>query len=136
MTTASTQFTRVQRLLKADQFKHVFNSGIRRHDKFFTVIAARQQAEEYPVSACRLGLAISRKAAARATDRNRIKRIVRESFRLANPRWDNTNIDLVVMAKRGSTGARNARLFHSLQAHWQRIQSDPQLAPSLPRCAL
>jgi len=163
------RFTRAHRLLKSDEFRRVFRSGIRLNDQYFTVIVARQTDQVLAVqnligqkrtdqkrasqkcigqklpgqdptsrkptgSASRLGLAISRKAAPRASDRNRIKRIVRESFRLANPRWQNNNLDLVVMTRQASTQAENGRLFQSLHRHWRRVQGDSRLAPSSPSC--
>jgi ribonuclease P protein component len=67
----------------------------------------------------RLGLAIARKHARAAVDRNRIKRLVRESFRhhlqLLGP------LDLVVLGRNGLAQRDNAELTASLQKHWKRL---------------
>jgi ribonuclease P protein component len=55
----------------------VFRQGQRSADRFFTVLY-RPNALDMP----RLGFAISRKKVRHATDRNRLKRVVRESFRI------------------------------------------------------
>ena len=66
-----------------------------------------------------MGLAIAKKAAKRAVDRNRIKRLCRESFR----QQDNLPVvDLVVMTRASAVSATNAELFSALDKHWQRIR--------------
>jgi len=72
----------------------------------------------------RLGLAIAKKQLPRAVDRNRIKRVVRESFRLLQVQEH----DFVVLARRDTVTATNAQLFLSLKHHWDRLlktQSSP-----------
>mgnify|MGYP001570984818 FL=1 len=64
------------RLLKATEFNRVFDKAVRTSDQYFTVLA-RPNDLEFP----RLGLAISKKKARLAVTRNRLKRIIRESFR-------------------------------------------------------
>jgi ribonuclease P protein component len=83
---------------------------------------------------CRLGLAVSRKTARRAVDRNRIKRIVRESFRSTQAQWTDQPIDFVVVAKPPSRQEQNSALFLSLANHWQRLSSLADRACSSPRC--
>ena len=71
-------------------------------------------------------MAISRKIARSAVVRNRIKRIVRESFRHCQCQLG--GMDWVVMGRRDTAQQENAVLFASLQRHWQRIASS--CAPS------
>jgi ribonuclease P protein component len=71
-------------------------------------------------------MAISRKIARSAVARNRIKRIVRESFRHHQSRLG--GMDWVVMGRSGIAQQENAVLFASLQRHWQRLT--PSCAPS------
>lgn len=72
------------------------------------------------VPAARLGLAVSKRAARRAVDRSRIKRVVRESFRTAG---DLPGCDVVVIARPAAAGATNAELFASLTRHFARIRT-------------
>ncbi len=69
--------TRELKLLTAENYQNVFAKAERFGNRSFTVLA-RENGLDYP----RLGLAISKKCAKRAVDRNRIKRQFRESFRL------------------------------------------------------
>ena len=68
----------------------------------------------------RLGLAISRKSAPRAVDRNRIKRLIRESFRRGQAM--RCAADLVVLGRPPARTADNATLVRSLRRHWTRLQ--------------
>jgi ribonuclease P protein component len=52
-------------------------------------------------------------------ERNRIKRVIRESFRMA--RVGLPGVDLVVMSRAGAREADNRRLRFSLEGHWRRI---------------
>ena len=73
-------------------------------------------------------MAVSRKVAARAVARNRIKRVIRESFRntvlpaQADINQGNLACDVVVLARSPASQATNAQLAASLEAHWQRIE--------------
>ena len=73
-----------------------------------------------PTARLRLGLAIAKKCARRAVDRNRLKRLVRESFRRHRPGLQ--RLDLVVMCRRDAVAAENTQLSASLAIHWARIR--------------
>ena len=107
-------FKRRARLLKPDEFSRVFKKAIRSSDKMLTVLAAPNK-----LGYSRLGLAISKKNAKRAVDRNRIKRIIRESFRQNQTRLP--EVDLVIMAKPQTKAAVNSDIFTSLEHHWNRL---------------
>ncbi|OBS09572.1 ribonuclease P protein component [Acidihalobacter prosperus] len=67
----------------------------------------------------RLGLAISRKCAKQAVVRQRIKRVIRESFRqrrLAFPA-----VDIVVMCRPDAARLDKRRLREALERQWQSI---------------
>lgn len=73
----------------------------------------------------RLGLAISKRVSKRAVERNRIKRLVRESFRRA--RMQLPPIDLVVMAREAAAGMPGSELLAEIDALWRRL---PPLKPT------
>lgn len=70
----------------------------------------------------RLGLAISKKNCRLAVQRNRLKRVVRESFRSHKEALG--GIDVVVMCQAAAGRAGNRSLFDSLATHWQRCRSE------------
>ncbi|MGD8498258.1 MAG: ribonuclease P protein component [Chromatiales bacterium] len=109
-------FPRTARLLASEAFRHVFRRPFRSNDPLFTVLA-RSAAQEHPHA--RLGLAISRKCAKRAVDRNRLKRLIRESFRRWHPQLP--AVDIVVTCRPAATQASNAEVFSSLERHWARL---------------
>lgn len=66
----------------------------------------------------RLGLAISRKHCRSAVGRNRLKRLVRESFRQNSDELE--GLDIVVVNHPPAARASNKVLFDSLHKHWQK----------------
>lgn len=103
------------RLTGPAEYRRVFRHGRRNSDTFFTLVAARNRD-----SRVRLGMAISRKAAGDAVQRNRLKRLVRESFR--RRRLDLPALDVVVMARPAAAAATNGRLLQSLTHLWERLE--------------
>lgn len=107
------------RLLKADEFSRVFKDPIRSSDRYLTILAVTNEMLDPKPDSARLGLAISKKNAKRAVDRNRIKRLIRESFRLNLQNLP--GIDLVVMAKPVTKSAENQQIIDSLRQHWIKL---------------
>ncbi len=112
-------FQRPLRLVNGAQFDAVFRRGSRSADQWFTILYRDNQSGH-----ARVGLALAKKRIRHATQRNRIKRLVRESFR--RQRDNLPAVDLVVMARDAAAVASNAQLHGSLQRHWQRIAKDKQ----------
>jgi ribonuclease P protein component len=67
----------------------------------------------------RLGLVIAKKHLKLATDRNQIKRIIRESFR--QNRYTIPAMDIIVMARPGTANSDQHTLSNILAKQWQRM---------------
>lgn len=67
----------------------------------------------------RLGLAVGVKSAGNSVNRNRIKRLARESFR--HRQQELPPLDLVVNARSAAGKATNDQIRASLAGHWDRI---------------
>lgn len=112
---------REARLTQRAQYDQVFSAPEQRSsDRYFTVlgrccIQASKQS--------RLGIVVAKKRIARAHERNRLKRIIRESFRLQMLAHSSKAIDVVVMPKSHAAFADNATLFTALEIHWRRLQT-------------
>jgi len=82
-----TSFPRSARLLRKQEFDRVFAEGRSLHCRSFTAVVMRSTAAR-----SRLGLVVGRKLDRRATGRNRIRRRIREVFRIHASRlasaWD------------------------------------------------
>jgi len=110
------RFTHRSRLADAASYSRVFKKAQRSRDKMFTVLHRKNEEHE-----ARLGLAIAKKHCRLATDRNRLKRIVRESFR--KHRAELTGMDIVVLNRPEAAQAENKMLFRCLEKHWQRCRN-------------
>lgn len=108
--------------MNAIAFGRVFKKANRSRDKWFTVLC-RDNKSGGPTrgSGARLGLAISKKLCRKATARNRIKRIVRESFR--HHQAELGDLDVVVINQAAAATATSRQLFDSLTGHWRRCAS-------------
>jgi ribonuclease P protein component len=106
---------RVERRIRHKaQFDAVYAEGRRFGDGFFAV-TARSNALDGP----RLGMAVATKTAGNSVQRNRIRRIIRESFRLRQHMLP--PVDLVVSARSRVRGAVNAELRASLDALLEQV---------------
>jgi ribonuclease P protein component len=74
----------------------------------------------------RLGLAVASKPFGGSVPRNRIRRLIRESFRLRQ--HELPNVDMVVSARPGARQASAAELRASLDGLWDKVKV--QCAPS------
>ena len=102
-------------MLNAAAYGHVFKKATRSRDKWFTVLSRDNEGK-----AARLGLAISKKHCRDATQRNRIKRIVRESFRHHQAALG--GLDIVVINQPATRDGSNQQLMDSLERHWQQCE--------------
>lgn len=108
-------FSKTLRLLNASDFQSVFNDAPLRASHKNILILARANGLPYP----RLGLVIAKKNVRHAVQRNRIKRIARESFRLRQQ--DLAGIDAIILARRELDQLDNAALHLLYAQQWQRV---------------
>lgn len=106
-------FPRELRLLAPVQFKAVFEQPFRASTPQLTLLSRQNT-----LGFARLGLTVAKKHLKRAHERNRIKRIVRESFRLKQHQLP--CYDFVFVAKGGIGQLSNQELFETLEKLWQR----------------
>lgn len=107
-------YPRTVRLTRPADYARVFAGARRVADRYFTVLVIQNA-----YGRARLGLAVSKKTAPSAVARNRIKRQIREAFRVHQQEIGGK--DLVVIAKVPARSAHGAILNKSLCQLWQRV---------------
>lgn len=109
---ARQDFPRDCRLLTGGDFSRVFRARRTVADRYFRIHHADSDRP-------RLGLAVSKRVDKRAVNRNRIRRIAREVFRVH--RVDLPDRDLVVVARSAAAAGDNAALARSLITLYRKI---------------
>ncbi|WP_105102589.1 ribonuclease P protein component [Microbulbifer pacificus] len=125
-------FAKPLRLLNAAQYRAVFDSAPVRAAQPQFLILARPNELGHP----RLGLVIAKKHVRNATDRNRIKRIARETFRLQQHQL--FALDAVVLARAGAGELDKDALAKIFNKLWRRLDQrarnpQPEKDPQPPR---
>jgi ribonuclease P protein component len=115
-TTPRLRFGSELRLRSKLQFDAIYAGGRRIDDRFFG-LRVKPNGLAHP----RIGLAVAVKTAGNGVARNRIRRLIRESFRLAQ--HDLPAVDIVVAAKIPTREAPATTLHASLATLWQRVAS-------------
>jgi ribonuclease P protein component len=110
----SRPFTTAQRLRQKSDFDRVYRDARRSADAFFGVFT-RANDGTLP----RLGLAVAARIIGGAVRRNRVKRLVRESFRAHQ--HELPAVDVVVNARSAARDANNAAIAQSLEKHWRMV---------------
>lgn len=113
-------FGRHLRLTKASEYRRVFEGEYNSASNKIPggggiVVRARKNGLQYS----RLGLVISKKSVKTAVNRNRVKRLVRESFRQHQERL--CGLDVVVMSRLGLADMPNSKLSAILTRHWENL---------------
>lgn len=106
-------FTRELRLLTPSDFTFVFQQPLRAGTPQITILG-RPNLLGHP----RIGLTVAKKYVKRAHERNRIKRLTRESFRLSQHQLP--SMDFVVIGKKGIADMDNRTLTEVLEKLWRR----------------
>ena len=109
-------FGKSLRLLNARDYRGVFDNAQFKVSHQHLLILSRSNNTDTP----RLGLVIAKKNIRLAVQRNRIKRILRESFRLRQQTL--AGLDIVVLARRGLDELDNQQLHQLFHQQWQRLE--------------
>lgn len=109
-------FTKGQRLLNSDEFNQVFKTNRFRVSHKFCLILALPNKYHKP----RLGLVIAKKNIRSAVQRNRIKRVIRESFRQQQHQLP--AIDAIVLARKGLDQLNNPNTAKVMKQLWQSLK--------------
>ena len=112
----SCTFNKTQRLLNAVDFSQVFDGNRVKVANSSLLILAKPTYG----SQSRLGLVIAKKNVATAVQRDRLKRVVRETFR---QRQFKTPLDIVFLARRGADGLCTQKLTQLLNKSWDKLDS-------------
>jgi ribonuclease P protein component len=99
-------------LLIPGDFQRVFKHGKKRRGAFFMLISCENGGKQ-----ARLGLAIAKRHVPLAVARNRVRRIIRESFRHYQSALKGK--DIVVIAQTPLLELCNLRLKEELTQQWQ-----------------
>ncbi len=108
-------FSRSLRLLNSDDFQQVFDSATFRISHQHLLLLACHNGRGFP----RLGLVVAKKHLRLAVDRNRIKRLSRESFRHQQDKL--LDFDLVLLSRNGLDKLSNQDVFKLLDQQWHRL---------------
>lgn len=108
-------FPRSARLLSANDYGTVFKRNKRFGDRYWTLLVYRSNN-----SPARIGLAIAKKRAKRAVDRNKLKRIAREAFRRKRAKL--YGVELVVMNRDAAASTDTATLRQAFDKLLNKIE--------------
>jgi len=117
-------FPRYKRLTTAGDYQYVFTQAKRYGTPALTLLVR----DHTQTAQARLGLAIAKKCAKRAVDRNRIKRLIRESFRVQQHKLP--SVDIVVLCRPTILQLTNAQILTQLDKQWRYINRKHRLANS------
>jgi ribonuclease P protein component len=105
-------FKRIQRILNKAEYDYVFKKAQKIVTSDFIVLYRSNN-----LGHARLGLALSKKMIAKAHDRNRVKRLIRESFRLRQL----PDLDIIFLAKPGVAKQDNSVFYTKLSKTWDQL---------------
>jgi ribonuclease P protein component len=112
-----------RRLRRKPDFEAAHARGRRMGNGFFAV-TARINDQGAP----RLGLAVASKAAGGSVPRNRIRRVIRESFRLHQ--HELPAVDVVVSMRARARDAANSELRTAIEEIWSKVKAQCGSSPS------
>ncbi len=110
-------FGKQERIRKRRDYLTVYQQGIRDHSGHFTCLTCRHLSGKR-----RLGITVGKKVG-KAVKRNRIKRIIREFYRVHKQRLP-ASLDIVIMAKPQVNMLTNHEIRRALERLFDRIKDE------------
>ncbi|WP_367674873.1 ribonuclease P protein component [Buchnera aphidicola] len=101
------------RLVKRKEFNYVFLSPKKIFCRELVFFFRKSH-----ISHSRIGIIISKKNIKKSNERNRIKRLVRETFRISQNRL--IPMDYIVIVKKESMNLNNSKLMELLKQLWKK----------------
>jgi ribonuclease P protein component len=120
---ARARFSLARHRLKRADFLRVYRQGRRAQGRTFAVVVLENERDH-----ARLGLSVAKKVARRAVDRNRLRRVLREAFRLERERLPR-DLDVVIVATAVGVRVRLVEARAELLELVQRARDKPPRAP-------
>jgi ribonuclease P protein component len=114
-------FTKADRIRTSIEYRTLSKNGNRHYSDYFIFISQENQ-----VSRSRLGITVSKKVG-KAVTRNRIKRIIREHFRL-NRRLLPGRLDINIIARQSSGQIETAAIRDHLDRWFEEIARKTRIA--------
>jgi len=113
-------FPKSSRLLTSAQYQRIFQqSAFKVGHRYFLILASTNTQPQ-----ARLGLVVGKKHCRLAVGRNRLKRLIRETFR----HWQHhlQGIDAIVLPRSGADQLANRELLKILNQQWQKLAEQSQ----------
>lgn len=115
----SHKFQRFKRLLNASDYKEVFDHNrVKVANSYLLILAKPTKGAQ-----SRLGLIIAKKNISTAVQRNRVKRVARETFR---QKEFSVVMDIVLLARTGANRLSNEQLTQALNTAWSHLDARSQ----------
>lgn len=111
----NTKFPRAARLLNSKQFQSVFDQVTHKASNNNLLLLSSLNG----LDTSRVGLIISKKKLKRAVDRNRVKRIARESFRYQQNQL--VGLDIIVLSRNDLAALSNTELRNIFDRLWIKL---------------
>jgi ribonuclease P protein component len=110
-------FDKTRRLLAKHEYDHVFKHAVKLKNNDFIMLFCQNNLKK-----ARLGLVLSKKTINKAHDRNHLKRLLRESFRLHEHL---PAVDIVVLARPAINQSKPCRIKLNLDKLWHTLSIQP-----------
>ena len=108
-------FLKQNRIRKKKDFKEVYSFKKKIYTQNFIVYFKTNKLNIY-----RLGISVKKTIVKNATDRNRIKRLIREEFRINKNRFKQP-IDIIFVVRGDCSNKKNQEIYEELKPIWNRF---------------